>query len=748
MVFSPDGKTLAVVCAGRWDGLALIDVQTEQARQWLPVRRAFSGVAFSPDGKHIYLTGGNSPAIHVFDFDGKLAKLAGTIRVGPPSDANQANFLTGLVVHPTTGKLYVCNEGTSEILVVDPVKQSVEARWRTLAHPYTCVLGPKESYLFVSNWGDRSVSAIDLNSGQQAARIAVGLRPNDMAIAPDGRLFVCCAGDNTVHVIQSRIPTSNDADNQTSDAAPPPQDALEIISTSLYDSSPEGSTPDGVAVSPDGKSLFVVNADNNDCLIADIANPKQSRVVGFVPVGWYPCAVASNGSKLFVANGKGLDSSPSFPSTRPDAHVVGGVQFDPPLDTLSGSISIVDPPDPEQLGRYTQQVRANSPYTPANLKLSAQPNESIIPSKVGDSCPIKHVLYIIKENRTFDQVYGDMTDATGNHIGNGDIALAMFGEPITPNQHELARQYVLLDNLYCNSEVSVDGHSWCDAAIATDFNQRNWITSYTHHGHLPGNSETSGTLAGSLWDACRRAGVTFKCYGEGARVVPSNCRGTWPDGRDPVKVSGWIKDLHEAEKTGQLPQFMIMSLGENHTKGTTPGAFTPQACVASNDVAVATIVQAATHSSFWKDMAIFIIEDDAQNGPDHVDSHRTAGLVLSPYVKRGYVDSTHYTQMSIVRTIELILGLPPLTQYDAAGVPMFNAFGKSAELSTFTPIASKVDLLARNTDKSPGAHASAEMDFDDYDEAPEDDLNRILWVATMGPNAPYPTPIHRAIFDN
>ena len=195
--------------------------------------------------------------------------------------------------------------------------------------------------------------------------------------------------------------------------APPPQDALEIISTSLYDSSPEGSTPDAVAVSPDGKSLFVANADNNDVMVADIADPTASRVVGFVPVGWYPCAVASDGKKLFVANGKGLDSAPSYPSTRPQNNGVEGVQFDPPLHILSGSVSIIDPPTPEQLAAYTKQVQANSPYTPETLKLSAQPNDSIIPSKIGGDCPIKHVLYIIKENRTYDQVYGDMTNAEG-----------------------------------------------------------------------------------------------------------------------------------------------------------------------------------------------------------------------------------------------------------------------------------------------------------------------------------------------
>ncbi len=748
MALSPDGRTLAAVCAGRWDGLALVDVATEQTRQWVPLKRAFNGIGFSPDGKRLYVTGGNSDAIETFAFDGRTATLGQPVHVAAGEERRRDHFLAGLAVEPRTGRLMVCDEATNEVLVVDPAAAKVVATWPTLARPYTCALGAGGQYLYVSNWGDRSVTAIDTATGRQAARIGVGPRPNEMAVGPDGRLFVCCAGDNTVHVIQTAAPRDNDKDAATDEKAPPPETSLEIIATSLYESSPEGSTPDGVAVSPDGKSLFVANADNNDVMVADVADPKASRVVGFVPVGWYPTAVASDGKHLFVANGKGLASAPGVPPVRPDDRLVEGVHFDNGLAVLAGSVSVVDPPSPEQLAAYTAQVRGNSPYTPKTLRASAQPNDSCIPSKVGGDCPITHVLYVIKENRTYDQVYGDMTDAAGKAIGNGDRRLAIFGERVTPNQHALARDYVLMDDLYCNSEVSVDGHAWCDLAIANDYNQRNWITSYTHHGHLPGNAETESTLAGSLWDACRRAGLSFKCYGEGAADVPSANRGTWPGKRDPEKVAGWVKDLHAAEQSGDLPQFMIMSLGENHTKGTTPGEHTPIACVASNDVAVGQIVDAASHSKFWPTMAVFIIEDDTQDGPDHVDAHRTGGLVVSPYVRRGVVDSTHYTQMSMVRTIELILGLPPLTQYDAAGVPMFAAFARTPDLKPFTAVGPRVDLVAKNHRGDPGAAASAAMDFGDYDDAPEDALNRVLWASVMGPDAAYPTPIHRAVFAN
>jgi hypothetical protein len=369
-----------------------------------------------------------------------------------------------------------------------------------------------------------------------------------------------------------------------------------------------------------------------------------------------------------------------------------------------------------------------------------------VPERGGEPSVFQHVVYIIKENRTYDQVFGAFQDAKGRPAGNGDPHLVMFGEDVAPNHHQLAREYGLLDNLYCNGEVSVDGHSWCDAAIATDFNQRSWIMSYSRHGKLPGNEEMENPAAGYLWDLCRRQGVSYKNYGEGAQRVPSINRGKWTGERDMDKVQCWIDDLQAAEKTGGLPRFTIMSLGEDHTRGTKPGEFTPDASVASNDIGLGKIVAAATRSRFWKEMAIFVIEDDAQNGPDHVDAHRTVGFVISPFCKRGFVDSTLYTTASMIRTMELILGLPPLTQYDAGATPMFNCFGRTARLTAYHPLTPKVNLHTRNTEKSPFARESQQMDWSEYDRIPEDELNRILWYVTKGPDVPYPAPIHRAVF--
>jgi hypothetical protein len=244
--------------------------------------------------------------------------------------------------------------------------------------------------------------------------------------------------------------------------------------------------------------------------------------------------------------------------------------------------------------------------------------------------------------------------------------------------------------------------------------------------------------------------VTYRNYGEGAQRVPAESRGKWPEPwveRDMDKVRFWIDDLHEAERAGQdLPRFTIMELGEDHTKAATPGANTPAACVASNDVGLARIVEAASRSKFWKEMAIFVIEDDAQNGPDHVDAHRTTGFVISPYCKRGEVDSTLYTTASMIRTMELILGLPPLTQYDAGATPMFRCFQDTPRPTPYTALPPKVDVHARNPEHGPASKESARIDWREYDRAPEDELNRILWQLAKGPDEPYPTPIHRALF--
>jgi hypothetical protein len=420
-------------------------------------------------------------------------------------------------------------------------------------------------------------------------------------------------------------------------------------------------------------------------------------------------------------------------------------------------------PDTPKLAAYTETVYKNCPYSDAMLA-AAKPGAAptAIPTKVGDPSPISHIIYIIKENRTYDQVFGDMPE------GNGDPSLVMFGERVTPNQHKLAREFVLLDNLYCNGHVSADGHPWSTMAYNTDYVARNWALTYS--GRKGVGDDDEGDLerapSGYLWDACARAGLSYRSYGEyGHRVSQSDGSfkmdgrvpglvghmspefgiGTNGRNRDTDRVEVFLKEFHQYEQDTNLPRFMVMSLGENHTTGTSPGTFTPEACVASNDLALGRLVEAVSHSKYWPATAIFVIEDDAQNGPDHVDAHRTAGLVISPYTKRKVVDSTQYSTAGMIRTMELILGLSPLSQFDAAATPMFASFTDRADTASYTHENPRIDLNARNGELAYGAERSRRMDFSEYDRIDDFELNEILWHAVKGKDAPMPPAVRRAI---
>ncbi|HEV2486044.1 MAG TPA: alkaline phosphatase family protein, partial [Terracidiphilus sp.] len=415
----------------------------------------------------------------------------------------------------------------------------------------------------------------------------------------------------------------------------------------------------------------------------------------------------------------------------------------------------------KDLPRWTHMVVQNTPYTDSMLAEARPPlAPTIIPQGVGVPTPIKHVIYIIKENRTYDQEFGDLKGA------NGDPELTIFGEKVTPNQHALARQYVILDNLYCDGEVSVDGHSWSDSAYATDFNERYWPPTYAGRSDaVPSRAYVPS--AGALWDVAQRKGLTYRSYGEyAARASTGTTMEAAPGAsglvghvakdylgsrqRDTANVAVFLREFKEYENNydsedpnKRLPSFTVMSMPEDHTKGTLPGAFTPQASVANNDYAIGQLVDAVTHSRYWPNTAIFIIEDDAQDGPDHVDARRTVGLVVSPYVKRGIVDSTLYSTSSFVRSIELLLGMPPMSQYDAAAMPLYASFGTEPEVTPFTVIPPEIDVNAKNTTKSYGAQQSMKMDFSDVDRAPMHALNEVIWKSIKGDDVPMPPPVHR-----
>jgi YVTN family beta-propeller protein len=419
ILIAPDKKAAIAVCAGyNRQGVNVVSPDAGHETQFITMKEAFNGLAFSPDGKKFYVSGGDSGVITIFNYADGKASLDREVKL---TADNGHIFLAGIAVHPSTGALYVCNEANHEVWMLNPDTLAREQVIAVGQHPHSCAVGGDGKHLYVSNWGSRSVSVIDMAKGARLRDITVGVRPNDMALAPDGRLFVACSGDNSVHVITTGKLEKTGPD--ASPARPLWAGTREIISTSLYPQSPEGSTPCGVAVSADGRTLFVANADNNDVMVVDISgdlmDDAQERgelialVNGFIPTGWYPSAVCPtpDGQFLIVANGKGLTSRASAPPrSKSPTKLHTGILFDHPGRTFEGSLSFIAKPDAKQMAAYTEQVRKNSPYHPEHFAKAALPGDTVIPAKVGDPCPIKYVLYIIKENRTYDQVMGDMTD--------------------------------------------------------------------------------------------------------------------------------------------------------------------------------------------------------------------------------------------------------------------------------------------------------------------------------------------------
>jgi hypothetical protein len=546
---------------------------------------------------------------------------------------------------------------------------------------------------------------------------------------------------------------------------------VEQIGTSLYPNAPPGSTPNAVALSADGRTLLVANADNNTVAAVDVSRPGRSAPLGTIPTGWYPtgASFSRDGKRILLLSGKGLTSQANPRAPQPgdpgDAEYVAAL--------LTGTLSVLDVPDAKGFADYTQTAHRLSAYADANrLAPERAPSDSAVPPRVGAPSPIKHVFYVVRENRTYDQILGDVK------AGNGDAELCLFGENVTPNAHALAKEFVLFDNFYVDAEVSADGHAFSTAAYATDAIEKLWPQYY---GRRDGKFLTEGggpnrnaygnitaPAQGYIWDHATRAGVSVRSYGEFAvaqteavddRPGPGPYRGSVPGllGRvapeyppynltipDARRVDAWLAEFRRFEAEGNLPALSIIRLGNDHTAGTSPGFPTPTAMIAENDAALGRIVEAISKSRYWKESAVFVLEDDAQDGPDHVDAHRSVALVASPYARRGTVDSTLYTTSAMLRTIELILGIPPMSQYDAAARPMYAAFGAAADLRPFEAKPPRVSLDEKNDPEAWGAAASAAMDLDEADRAPDRELNEIVWRSVRGPGSPMPPPVHAA----
>jgi YVTN family beta-propeller protein len=780
ILVSADSKQAFVATSGyNAHELTVVNLDSREKVAAESVRQSWFGLATDGAGR-FWWSGGGDAALHAFQWsEGKLNSLPGlpTAPNGSDPNATPLGFRTGVCYDPNSQNLFSLTIlGRSDAKTFPAVDGSIEeSRGGVISRihpggepgerkaacgkrPYDVVLA-RNGLLYVSDWADRRLLAVDPESLRTVARVSVGEHPNQIVLHPaDDRLFVACASDNAVYVVDTHRGVVE-----------------ETIFTALFPQAPEGSTPDALCLSPDGDTLFVANADNNCVAVVDIDERKKSQVKGFIPTGWYPTAVAvtPDGRRLLVGVGKGNETL----SNKPDQETletalaqpedVGGyrrIPFPHVGKTLSGSLSIVDLADDKALAAFTDQVYRNCPYSDALLSVAPHSRKTAIPNRVGDPSPIRYVIYIIKENRTYDQVLSDIPR------GKRDPSLLMFGEEVTPNHHKLANEFVLLDNLYCNGHVSADGHPWSTMAYNTDYIARNWALTYSRREGIDDDDEgnLSNAPSGYIWDSCARHGLTYRSYGEyGSRVSqpdgsfkmegrvpglvghmsPRYGLPTRPDQkvRDTDRVDVFLEEFREYEKNDNLPRFIVMSLGEDHTQGTTPGAPTPQACVASNDLALGRLVEAVSKSKFWPETAIFVIEDDAQNGPDHVDAHRTVGLVISPYVRRKHLDSTQYTTVSMIRTMELILGLPPLSQFDAAANPMFESFTDVPDLTGYTHEPARIDLGAQNQPTAYGAERSSRMDFTEYDRIDDFELNEILWRAVKGEDAPIPPAVRRAI---
>ncbi|MCX6953231.1 MAG: beta-propeller fold lactonase family protein [Verrucomicrobia bacterium] len=771
----PGGVFAAVLHSGYGQHeVRILDVKAGKIVSQVALDESFYGLAWSPDGKRLFASGGSAEVIHTFDFKAGYLSEPGELRLRP---VTEGGVPSGLATSADGKALYIAEswgQRVEKIAVADGrllwVKSLglAEGKLSTdheserikpvsdpdAPFPYTCLPDEKRGRVYVSLWAKAAVLVLDPKTGAELGRWAVGQHPNEMLLAADGRLFVAESNFNTVSVIDTATGR-----------------ITETLTASLYPNSPPGSMPNSLALSPDGELLFVANANNNNVAVFDVETAGKATSLGFIPVGWFPTSVrvTRDGKALVVANGKGITSAanprgpfPGTPVPRNLQEYIGGL--------MQGTVSIIELPTEkkraEQFGAWSKTAYTCSPLeADAGARgLAARPAGNPIPAKVGEASPIKHVIYIVRENRTYDQVFGDLKE------GNGDPRLCLFPEQVTPNAHALAREFVLLDNFYADGEVSADGHEWTMGAQATDFTEKMWPLSYGHNARKKYDHPAEGFYPaaypanGYLWNRAAEAGVSYRSYGEFCETPkrgPALAHPSLPilvghidplyrawdlEYPDVKRAERFAAEIRRFEAEGGMPRLQVLRLGNDHTSGTKAGSRTPTAMVADNDRALGLIVEAVSHSKFWGETAIFVLEDDAQNGPDHVDAHRMPALAISPWTKRGAVDSTLYSTTSMLRTMELVLGLQPMSQFDAAAMPMWASFADAADLRPFTARAAQVNLEDRNTKLSWGAKESQKMDFTEPDKVDDIALNEVVWRSVRGAKSPMPAPVRAAFY--
>jgi len=764
LAVDPRGGFAAVLHAGYGrHEVRLVDLESLRTVAAARLNETFCGVAFSADGRTLVCSGASDGVLHVFTVSaGRLLERA-DVRV---AEKDGPGVVAGFALSRDGRSAVVALAFDSRVVRVDLA--SGARSWTALledgprtavrrpagaaapnevlagrelaadADPLNVVWDERRGRAYASLWGESCVAVLDAADGRVIARWPTGLHPNEMALSRDGRLFVANGGLNTVTVLDA------------GDGRP-----TEVLSSSFMPGDPPGSTPDSLALSPDGRTLYVANAYTNTIAVFDVAARGAARPLGFIPTGWFPSAVrlTPDGARLLVVSARGLVPRAN-PGLGEHRQAIAGL--------YPGSLGVVPLPRRGAYARaLTEWTRIAQKCRPAP---AAQPRPGDpIPARPGDPSPIRYVIYIIKENRTYDQVFGDMRQ------GNGDPSLCLFPERVTPNLHAIARQFVLLDNFYANAEVSAGGHEWSMAGYASEFVEKSWPVYYGRadegtHVPYPAEGHYAAALPalGYLWDRAAAAGVTYRSYGEFTENPEKPGDAAWSTmpalrGHLDPAYRGWdlkypdrrradefIAQLRGYEASGAMPRLQIVRLPQDHTAGSRAGDWTPEAMVADNDLAVGRVVEALSHSRYWGQSAVFVVEDDAQDGPDHVDAHRTEALVAGPFVRRGFVDSTPYTTCSMLRTIELILGLEPMSQFDAAAAPMRDSFQAGSDATPFCAVEESVDVGRMNARKGPLADLSSKFDFSREDRVDEQAFNRVIWSAVRGEGSLMPAPVHAA----
>ena len=759
---SPDGKFLLVLNGGyKPPSISVLEVKTMSELDRVAAPDGWLGLAFSPNGRLVYVGGGSRASVFEFTFspEGKLA-ASRAFPIVPEAERTHQDFIGDVALSSDGRLIYAAMLYRDQIAVINPQSGTVTDRFGTGRRPYRILFHPDGKSYFVSSWADAAVYHHRAENGERLSVARVGPHATDMvwrekktlledgSEAPwKGRIFVTAGNTNNVYVLG--VSESNQVR------------VVESLNVAMTPRQPAGMTPSALALSADQDRLFVVCSDANAVAVADVSEAR-SRVAGFIPTAWYPTAARSlPDGRLIVLNGRGLRSfpNPRGPNpTRPAAPSHLGPQAVEYVGRIqTGTASVIEPFNDEQLEKWTQIVLRNTPYRDAKLEIAHHEAGSPAPANSGDKSPIEHVVYIVKENRTYDQVFGDLGK------GNGDPSLVLFDEKAAPNHRKLAREFVLLDNFYVSADVSADGHNWTTAAIAPDYVQRLWPNSYAarrRHYDYENQDPASGPPAGYIWTNVMAAGLSLRNFGyqvnnkpkappggpqiDGVRdpalksVTNFDYRGFDLEYPDVERAKVFLRELAQWETGGTMPRFVIMRLGNDHTSGTSPGRIAPLAAMADNDFALGMVVEALSRSKFWPKTAIFVLEDDAQNGPDHVDSHRSPAFVISPFVKRGAVDSTMYNTVSMLRTIELILGVRPMTTYDAGARAMTSVFQANPDAKPYSAERPRRPLDDRNPADNPTAARSLQMDFEEADRIDDDELNGILWRAIRRTEPPPP----------